>query len=154
MDELDMFWVRYFHVTPSKIERELLFQIMETVGPEDPQFVLPALQIRQIYLALDDKAKGVLEFGPAITQRIQNMQSATSIISSDLLKILKQIARVKRNIVMLDAHLMHQNRSVAQRVMERAIAIVDSDSKTSLQWSVGLGLSFISGVAAVCIWTP
>ena len=70
---------------------------------------------------------------------------------SDLSAILNQIARVRRNMEMLDARLIDQRRSLAQRVKERAVAIVDGDLKITLQWTVSLCLAFIAGVAAASI---
>lgn len=154
MDELDEFWIGHFGVAASLFERRLIAQISKTILPGDPLFVLTAMLARQLYLSLDGKAKALLEFGPAITRLMTELEGATLKISSDLSSILTQAAEVKRNMVILDAHLIHQNRSVAQRVMERALVMLDSDLKTSLQWSVGLSFSFISGVVTVCIWTP
>ena len=154
MDEIDHFWFRYFGVTASTFERTLLAQIMVTIAPEDPQFVIPAMQTRQIYLSLDGKARALLEFGPAISKRFENMQGAAMQISSDLSSILIQAAQVKQNIEMLDAHLIDRKRSLAQRVIERAITIDNDASKSNLQWIMGLCLAFISSVVLVAIWTP
>jgi hypothetical protein len=108
---------------------------------------------RQLYLSLDGKAKALLEFGPAMTRLMTELEGATLKISSDLSSILTQVAGVKRNMDMLDARLIDQRRSLAQRVTERAVAIVDGDLKTTLQWTVSLCLAFIAGVAAVSIWS-
>lgn len=151
MDELDTFWIGHFGVTASLFERRLIAQISMTILPGDPLFVLTAMLARQLYLSLDGKAKALLEFGPAMTRLMTELEGATLKISSDLSAILTQVAEVKRNMVMLDAHLIHQNRSVAQRVIERALAMLDSELKTKLQWTVGLVLAFIFGVVTVAI---
>ena len=153
MDELDAFWDQHFGVAASLFERRLLIQISTTIPPGDPLFVLTAMLTRQLYLALGGKEKAILEFGPAVTEMMKNLAGATETISSDLSAILNQIGRVRRNMDMLDARLIDQRRNLAQRVTERATAIVDGDLKTMLQWIVSLCLAFIAGVVAVTIWS-
>lgn len=154
MDELDTLWIGHFGVTASAFERRLLAQVLTAIDKGDPLFVVTAMLTRLIYTSLGDTEKALLQFGPVLTSYLVEMGSATSKISSDLVTIVHETKRLERSISMLDARVIDRKRSLKQRVTDRAIIIVDSDLKTSLQWSVGLSLSFISGVASVCIWTP
>lgn len=154
MDELDTFWFKHFGVTASAFERRLLAQVLTAIDKGDPLFVVTAMLSRLIYTSLGDTEKALLQFGPVLTSYMAGLGSAISKISSDLVKIVHETKRLERSISMLDARVIDRKRSLKQRVTERAIIVVDSDLKTSLQWSVGLSLSFISGVAAVCIWAP
>jgi hypothetical protein len=152
MDELDIFWIGHFGVVASTFERRLIAQVMPTIAPGDPLFVIMVMLTRQIYLALGGEEKALLEFGPAVVKRMENLDSATLKISSDLQAILAQVGSLKRGIQMLDAHLIDKKLSKAQRVTERAMPIIDSEFKAMLQWTLGLCFAFIAGVAAVSIW--
>jgi hypothetical protein len=151
MDELDIYWHGHFGVAASTFERRLLAQIMTVIPPGDPLFVVTAMLARQIYVVLGSNEKAILEFGPTVTKRMEDLKDATEKIAVDLDMILVRIALVNGNIEMLDARVTDRRRSLAQWLTERTIAIINDESKTTLQWTVSLCLAFIAGVAAVSV---
>lgn len=154
MDELDLFWERYFGVPASAFERRLLAQIMSTIEPGDPVFVVAAMLARQLYISIGEKEKAVLRFGPALSRQMENLEGTAGKISSDLAAILNDVRQLEQSLAMLNARLVDNERAIPQMVAKRAAAMVDADYRKILPWVFGLCLAFIAGVMAVTIFTP
>lgn len=154
MDELDLFWERHFGVAASAFERQLLAQIITTIEPGDPLFVVAAMLARQNYITLGAEEKALLQFGPALSQRMLEMETSVRSIENQLATILAKVKQVERSLVMLDARVIDRERTIGSRVRKRAGKIVSAEYRATLPWVVGICLAFIAGVVAVAVLTP
>lgn len=154
MDELDLFWERHFGVEASAFERQLLAQITKTIAPGDPLFVVTAMLARQNFITLGAEEKALLQFGPALSQRMLEMETSVRSIEIQLATILAKVKQVERSLVMLDARVIDRERTFGSRMKKRAEKIVSAEYRATLPLVVGICLAFIAGVVAVSVLTP
>lgn len=153
MDEIDTFWNELFGTACSKMERRMLAGIMQTITPGDPQFVMPAMLARSLFVTMSKAERGVLSFGPAMSAQLDNLNSGMKSLAVSMAALRKETDALRSTTIQFLAELNHHSSSVIPRLFKKTIARLDDDLRTQIIRAAAISLSFIAGVTMMVVFS-